>query len=148
MTRLSCRLDRRCFWRWPTLLATLLTVQLLFSLHLDRLQTPLATLRRSLRRFLSPSEQSNLCSLLNLDVPFLFGTSKIANESPTAAVVTFLPFTITTVAVHPECISFLKNFSSRLQTPASTPTGEGTQIRPPGSARARESVCVSECVKE
>ena len=67
----------------------------------------------SIIRFLSPSEQSNRCSLLNLDVPFLFGTSKIASESPTAAVVTFLPFTMTTVAVHPECMSFRKNFSSR-----------------------------------
>ena len=78
------------------------------SNSVGRTSPPLSTIR-----FLSPSEQSNRCSLLNLDVPFLFGTSKVANESPTAAVVTFLPFTITTVAVHPECMSFRKNFSSR-----------------------------------
>ena len=107
------------------------------SNSVGRTSPPLSTIR-----FLSPSEQSNLCSLLNLDVPFLFGTSKIANESPTAAVVTFLPFTITTVAVHPECISFLKNFSSSVSNASFNADGRRYSNTSSGfCARERECVC-------
>ena len=89
------------------------------------------------------SEQSNLCSLFNLDAPSI-RTSKIANESFNRRGGHVPPVhNKFTVAVHPECIFSSKTFHPEFQTPASTPSEKVLVTRLPRVLRARrERVCV------